>query len=55
MVSDLVAICCGVLVSATCAVNVNVPTTDGVPLSTPAELKVIPLGNGPEPDASDQT
>src|SRR5712671_2606649 len=34
-------------------VNENVPTTAGVPLSTPAALKASPVGNGPEPAASD--
>src|SRR5205809_1055955 len=41
------------LLSTTCTVKLNVPATVGVPLMTPPELIVKPLGN--DPDASDKT
>lgn len=55
MLRDFLATCWGELLSATWTVNENVPMAVGVPLSTPAGLKLIPVGNGAEPEASDQT
>src|SRR5689334_4786077 len=54
MLNCFVVVCCGVLESAACTVKLNVPIAVGVPLITPAELRVNPPGNGPEPEASDQ-
>src|ERR1700757_2922010 len=55
MLKDFVVVCCGEPASVTCTVNANVPTAVGVPLRTPAALRVSPVGSGPEPAASDQT
>jgi hypothetical protein len=43
-----VAACGGLAESVTCTVKENVPIAEGVPLKTPALLKVSPDGRGPE-------
>jgi hypothetical protein len=42
------AVCIGTCASATCAVNVNVPTCVAIPLSKPTPDKAIPAGNDPD-------
>ena len=44
----LVAVFCGLALSATCTVKLNVPAAVGVPLKMPDGLSVIPAGNVPE-------
>jgi hypothetical protein len=45
--NSLVAVCGGVELSVTRAVNVNAPASAGVPVMTPAGLIASPSGNGP--------
>jgi hypothetical protein len=48
MLNALVAVCCGVLVSAACTVKFDVPAVVGVPEITPVPLfNVRPAGNVP--------
>jgi hypothetical protein len=50
IVKDCAADCDGTAPSTTLAVNVKVPATNGVPLKTPAALRVMPGGRTPLTD-----